>query len=161
MRLNNNWIKVGALVAALGVVLGAFAAHGLDGFLTNKYAGETKVVLGENVPAAHKYLGDFKTAAYYQLTHALAIVMVGMQMAHRPRKMLRVAAWCFLLGVVFFSGSLYLLVLTGETKFGAITPIGGLLLIGGWIALVEGACPGDNPPLNSNDNSHSQLQNAE
>ena len=74
-------------------------------------------------------------------------------MAHRPRKMLRVAAWCFLLGIVFFSGSLYLLVLTGITKFGAITPIGGLLLIGGWIALVEGACPGDNPPPLDSDNT--------
>ena len=153
MRLNNNWIKVGALVAALGVVLGAFAAHGLDGMLTEKYAGQTKIVLGEKISTAYKYLGDFKTAAHYQLIHALAIVMVGMQMAHRPRKMLRVAAWCFLLGIVFFSGSLYLLVLTGITKFGAITPIGGLLLIGGWIALVEGACPGDNPPLDSDDTS--------
>ena len=154
MRLNNNWIKVGSLVAALGVVLGAFAAYGLDALLTNKYAGQTKVVLGEEISTAYKYLGDFETAAHYQLLHALAIVMVGIQMAHRPRKMLTIAAWCFLLGIVFFSGSSYLLVLTGETKFGAGTPIGGLLLIGGWIAVVEGACPGDNPPLDSNDASN-------
>ena len=145
MRLNNNWIKVGALVAALGVVLGAFAAHGLGGYLTTKYAGLSKEVLGEEVSAASKYLGDFKTAAHYQLIHALAIVAVGMQMAHRPRMMLRVAAWCFLLGVVLFSGSLYLLVLTGVSKLGAVTPFGGVLMIAGWIALVEGACPADNP----------------
>ena len=160
MRLNNNWIKVGALVAALGVVLGAFGAYGLDAMLTNKYAGQTSVVLGEELSTAYKYLGDFKTAAYYQLLHALAIVLVGIQMAHRPRRMLTVAAWCFLLGIVFFSGSLYLLVLTGITSFGFVTPVGGLLLIGGWIAVVEGACPGDNhpgdnPPLDSNDTSSS------
>ena len=153
MQLNNNWIKVGALVAALGVVLGAFGAHGLDALLTEKYAGQTKVVLGQELSTAYKYLGDFKTASYYQLLHGLAIVMVGIQMAHRPRMMLTVAAWCFLLGIVFFSGSLYLLVLTGVTQFGVVAPAGGLLLIGGWIALVEGACPGDNPPVDSDETS--------
>jgi len=149
MRLNNNWIKVGALVAALGVTLGAFAVYGLDGFLTNRHAGQTEVVLGHRVSTAYQHLSDFKTAAHYQLIHALAIVIVGIQMAHRPRIMLRVAAWCFLLGIVFFSGSSYLQVLTGATGLDAAALVGGLLLIGGWIALVEGACPGDNPPLDS------------
>ena len=153
MHLNNNWIKVGALVAALGVVLGAFGAHGLDRLLTEKYAGETKVVMGQEITTAYKYLGDFKTAAHYQLIHALAIVLVGMQMAHRPRIMLKIAAWCFLLGVVLFSGSLYVLVLTDVTRLGAITPIGGILFVVGWIALVEGACPGDNPPRDAKEES--------
>ena len=149
MRLNNNWIKVGALTAALGVALGAFAAYGLDGLLTNSHAGQTEVVLGHQVSTAYKHLSVFRTAAHYQLIHALAIVIVGIQMAHRPRIMLRVAAWCFLLGIVFFSGSSYLQVLTGATGLDAAALVGGLLLIGGWIALVEGACPGDNPPLDS------------
>ena len=150
MQLNNNWIKVGALVAALGVVLGACAEQSLTGILADKYAGETTVVLGENMSTAHKYLDDFKTAAHYQLLHALAIVIVGMQMAHRPRRMLHIAAWFFLIGVVLFSGSLYLLVLTGVTRLSMITPIGVLLFVGGWIALVEGACPGDNQAPESN-----------
>lgn len=149
MRLNNNWIKVGALVAALGVVIAAFTTFGLNAMLTDKYAGQTQVVLGQKVSTAYQYMGDLKTAALIQLLHALAIVMVGIQMAHRPRKMLSLAAWCFLLGIVFFSGSSYLLVLTGITEFGTASLVGGLLLIGGWIAVVEGACPGDNPPLDS------------
>src|SRR5690606_11338504 len=61
------WIRLGAVAAALAVVLGALAAHGLDGFLLKKYAGVTKVVAGQEVPGAVKYLGDFKTAATYQM----------------------------------------------------------------------------------------------
>ncbi len=147
MRLNNNWMKAGALTAALGVVLGAFAPDALSGYVTEKYAGQTVLVLGQNIPVAPKYMDDFRMAAIYQLIHALAIVSVGMLMMHRPRVMLRIAGWCFLAGVVCFSGSEYLRVLADQQWVRPVRLIGGLLLIGGWIAVVEGACPGDNPQL--------------
>lgn len=145
MRLNNNWMKAGALTAALGVVLGAFASDALGGYVTEKYAGQALTVLGRSVPAASKYMDDLRTAAIYQLVHALAIVFVGLLMMHRPRVMLRIAGWCFLVGVVCFSGSEYLRVLADLQWLGPVRLIGGLLLVGGWIAVVEGACPGDNP----------------
>ena len=147
MRLNNSWMKAGALTAALGVVLGAFGAETLGDYVANKYAGQTVQVLGRHVPAASKYMDDIRTAGIYQLIHALAIVSVGMLMMHRPRVMLKIAGWCFLVGVVCFSGSEYLRILAGQQWLGPIRMIGGLLLVGGWIAVVEGACPGDNPPL--------------
>ncbi len=145
MWLNNNWIKAGALSGALGVVLGAFGADSLRDYVAEKYAG--RMVLGRDVPLAWEYMDDFRVAAIYQLIHSLAIVCVGMLMMHRPRLMLRVAAWCFLVGVVCFSGGEYIRILADQQWLSAVRMIGGLLLIGGWIAVVEGACPGDNPPL--------------
>ena len=62
-----TWSALGALLAGLAVVTGAFAAHGLDGMLQRKYEGQTRTVLGRDIPAAEKYLGDFKTAAHYQM----------------------------------------------------------------------------------------------
>jgi len=141
----SRWIKRGALLGALAVALGAFGAHGLGSYLVKKYAGETREVLGESVSAAGKSLADFKTAASYQLSHALVIVATGTLMTMRPRRGLTIAAWCFLLGTLIFSGSLYALVLSGVRWLGAITPIGGILLIIGWLALVEGACLGGKP----------------
>ncbi|HEY0011292.1 MAG TPA: DUF423 domain-containing protein [Allosphingosinicella sp.] len=105
-------IAAGALIAALGVALGAFGAHGL---------GET---LG---PAA---LGWWQTAVQYQMWHALALVAVGFA----PLRA-RAAAWLFGAGILLFSGSLYLMALTGLRALGMVTPVGGLLLILGWAAL--------------------------
>jgi uncharacterized membrane protein YgdD (TMEM256/DUF423 family) len=130
-----RWLKIGTLFAGLAVVLGAFAAHGLGDFLLRKYAGMTKEVLGQSIPAASKYLADFKTAAEYQMSHSLALVAVGLLAWHRPGRSLNVAGGAFLLGILLFSGSLYLLVLTGITKLGAITPIGGVLFLIGWGAM--------------------------
>ena len=131
------WLRTAALLGGLGVALGAYAAHGLDGTLTDLYAGMTKEVLGTEVPAAQKYLGDFKTAAQYQMYHALALLAVGL-LPGSSRAARNVAGWAFLLGTMLFSGSLYLLVLSGITWLGAITPIGGVLLIVGWVTLLFG-----------------------
>ncbi|MBT5020051.1 MAG: DUF423 domain-containing protein, partial [Planctomicrobium sp.] len=98
-------------------------------------------VMGVEVPAAQKYLGDFKTAAEYQMYHSLAILIVALvplPVANRSRD---IAGWSFLLGIILFSGSLYALVLTGQTKLGMITPLGGVLFIIGWIALAIAAFP--------------------
>jgi uncharacterized membrane protein YgdD (TMEM256/DUF423 family) len=134
----DRWIALGASLAGLAVICGAFAAHGLDTQLPKQYAGQTRTVAGETVPAARKYIADFKTAAEYQMYHALGIIAVGLLMQRRPAGSLNAAGWCFLLGILLFSGSLYALVLTGVTRFGAITPIGGVLFIVGWSAIAVG-----------------------
>ena len=100
---------LGALLAALGVILGAFGAHALKGRLD---AND---------------LAIFETAVRYHLIHAVAIVAIG--------EKFRLPAWALVVGITIFSGSLYLLVLTGQRWLGAITPIGGLSFIFGWIYL--------------------------
>lgn len=133
------WIQAGAIAGALAVGLGAFAAHGLNEFLVRKYADVTKIVAGQQIPGAVKYLADFKTAAEYQMYHALALLAVGILSMHRPSATLTLAGGAFLTGILLFSGSLYLLVLTGVKLLGAVTPFGGVAFIVGWIALCMAA----------------------
>ena len=101
-----------------------------------------------NVRAAHlgahalrsrltpELLAAFETGVRYQMYHALAIIAVGLMMARTGGWLYSTAGWLFTAGVVLFSGSLYVLALTGATIFGAITPIGGLLLLAGWACLI-------------------------
>jgi uncharacterized membrane protein YgdD (TMEM256/DUF423 family) len=141
MRDGSGWITCGAVLGGLAVVFGAFAAHGLDAHFVRKYAGQTRTQVGVEVPAARKYLDDFRTGAEYQLAHALALVGVGLAARQRRSRSLTVAGWSFLGGIVFFSGSLYVLTLTGQKGWGAVAPIGGTLMIVGWAALACGTCP--------------------
>jgi uncharacterized membrane protein YgdD (TMEM256/DUF423 family) len=141
----NRWIVVGTILAGLAVMTGAFAAHRLDQFLVEKYDGVEKVIVGEKVSGARKYLADFKTAAEYQMYHGLGLLCLGISF---PRLSRRAAGWAgqsLLWGTVLFSGSLYLLVLTGITKLGAITPIGGVLFLVGWLAFGWAAWQGNSP----------------
>lgn len=135
------WFVLGAVLGGLAVVTGAFGAHGLPAHLQALYAGEMKLVNGEEVLAWKKYLADFKTAAEYQMYHAAALCLVGLLGAPRCERSRRIAGWSFLLGTVLFSGSLYALVLTKQTWLGAITPIGGTLFIIGWFSLAYAGCP--------------------
>jgi uncharacterized membrane protein YgdD (TMEM256/DUF423 family) len=138
-----------AMLGCLSVMLGAFGAHGLSnnqntGYLETKYAAmEPKFVAGHSVPASYKYLIDYKTGVEYQMAHSLALGLVGLLMLRRRSKLLSVAAGCFLGGICFFSGSLYLLVIAGPrwlgVPWGAITPIGGTLMLIGWLSLAIGA----------------------
>ncbi len=130
------WGTSGAILALLAVALGAFAAHGLGSYFEKLYA-ETpaKMIAGHPVPAAQKYLADFKTGAEYQFYHALALLIVSQLSRCTVSRLLNVAGWCFLLGTLFFSGSLYLLTMLAVPVFGAITPIGGVLFLVGWAAL--------------------------
>ena len=119
-----NWSTIGAALGGLAVILGAFAAHGIDGYFAEKYAGQVKTVTGVEVPTAQKYLNDFKTGAQYQMFHSIALVLVGFAgLTSQKKKLLNLAGWCFLLGIIFFSGSLYVLTLSGQTFWGAIAPI--------------------------------------
>jgi len=141
-----NCLLIAAVSGFLGVLLGAFGAHGLSdsGYLTKKYADvEPKVVSGMELPAAYKYLEDFRTGVRYHMWHALALLGVGLWMKSQPSKLLSAAAWSFSLGIVLFSGALYVLVIAGP-KFGGVTwglvaPFGGTLLMIGWLLLAVAA----------------------
>lgn len=115
-------LRVGAITTGLGVALGAFGAHGLEDHL-----------------AARDATATWDTAVLYHLVHGLALVLCGLRGGGRP---LRVAPWSFLAGIVLFSGSLYLLAATGPRWLGAVTPLGGLAMIGGWVALAFSARAG-------------------
>ncbi|MCB9730593.1 MAG: DUF423 domain-containing protein [Deltaproteobacteria bacterium] len=114
---------LGAILGALGVAAGAFGAHALRARLEARQ------------------LEIWETAARYQLFHAVALVFVGLWLARGATTSGRVAGGAMLAGTVIFSGSLYLLVLTGRTWLGAITPVGGVLLIVGWVALALASWP--------------------
>jgi uncharacterized membrane protein YgdD (TMEM256/DUF423 family) len=111
----------GALCGLLAVALGAFGAHGLE----------------SRVTAAA--LATWTTASDYLAMHALALLATGALMAQRPgTRLLGAAAACFLAGSVLFSGSLYILVLSGVRAWAAVTPFGGTILIIGWGLLTAG-----------------------
>ena len=129
-------------MGALGVSMGAFGAHGVDSYFAKKYEGRTHQILGKDVPTAEKFLGDYETAADYQMYHALALVAVGLLSQAKPKRSLQVAGFCFVGGIVLFSGGLYVYTLADLKFFGMIpAPIGGTLFIVGWIALAIAACP--------------------
>lgn len=117
------WIGIGSIWGFLAVSMGAFGAHGLKERLEN---------LGMTA--------NFHTAAQYHMYHALALVAVGLvAQSGRAGKPVAVAGWSFLLGSLIFSGSLYILSLTGIKWLGAITPIGGVFLLIGWASLAFSA----------------------
>lgn len=118
MTLLKLWLPLGAIYGLLGVALGAFGAHALKARL----AGDALAV--------------WHTAVQYHFWHALALLAVGLLALQRPSTALNVAGAAFALGVLLFSGSLYALALTGVRGLGAVTPIGGVLLLVGWGALV-------------------------
>lgn len=132
-------LLLGATFGGLGVAAGAFGAHGLPDYFQTKYAEQTRVVAGETIPLARKYLGDFKTAAEYQLTHSLALLAVGILAERRRSRWCSVAGWSIVLGILLFSGSLYALTLLGIPVLGAITPLGGVAFLVGWGCLAMAA----------------------
>ena len=111
------WLAVGAAYGFLGVALGAFGAHALKDRLSPEFAA------------------IWKTAVEYQFWHALALLAVGLLALQRPATALDLAGGAFAAGVLVFSGSLYALALSEVRVLGAITPVGGLLLLCGWAAL--------------------------
>jgi len=115
-----NAMFLGAVLGGLGVITGAFGAHALKSTL------------------APDRLAIFEVGVRYQLVHALALLAVGLAQRGGDGAALRLAVPLFLGGVVLFSGSLFGLALGGPSWLGPVTPLGGLLLIGGWIALAFG-----------------------
>ena len=144
LSINNRWIMIGALSAALAVVIGAFGAHALRARLLSLDNEPAIELLEADEAPRQTPLEVFDTAAEYHRTHALALVATGIIVCLRPRRSLTFAAWCFLLGTIVFSGSLYALAITGIRWLGAITPVGGALFIVGWIAFAVGSCAGSS-----------------
>ncbi|HEX6985380.1 MAG TPA: DUF423 domain-containing protein [Planctomycetaceae bacterium] len=142
------WGTTGAVLAALAVILGAYGAHGADDLLVRVHkSAEPKVVAGQEMPASYKYLQDFRTAAAYQMTHAIAVILAGL-LGRRgtARIFAHAAAGCFVAGVLLFCGSLYVLAMTGATWLGMVAPFGGLSFIAGWILFaIAAAFPRSSP----------------
>lgn len=146
MLCSRCWLSLGAILAGLAVAAGAFAAHGLDHYFHQQYAGqvyEKKTTVGgtesivSSVPLAEKYLADFKTAAQYQMYHGLALLAVGLLALRHPSRLLTFAGCSFLAGCLGFSGGLYAYTLTGAKWLGAtVVPLGGLCFLAGWTAVV-------------------------
>ncbi|QSQ18764.1 DUF423 domain-containing protein [Pyxidicoccus parkwayensis] len=115
------WLVVGAVNGFLSVAAGAFGAHAL------------KARLPQDL------LVIFETGARYHMYHALGLVAVGLLGQLRPSPLLSGAGWAMLVGIVLFSGSLYALALSGVRVLGAITPLGGLGFLAGWLLLAVAA----------------------
>ena len=115
--MERTFAVLGALLACLAVGAGAFGAHGLRGRLTPEL------------------LDVVETAARYQMYHALGLLAVAWAADRWPGGATAAAGWLFVVGIVLFSGSLYLLSLTGTRWLGAITPLGGAAFLAGWLAL--------------------------
>ena len=111
---------LGALSGFLAVAAGAFGAHALR----------------SRLPEA--LLAAFETGARYQLIHAVALIGVAWALDRTRQPAVQRAGWLFIAGTVLFSGSLYALALSGVTRFGMVTPFGGLSLLAGWLSLAWG-----------------------
>lgn len=122
--MDKVFFAIGALSAFIGVAAGAFGAHGLKNRLTPDM------------------LAVFEVGVRYQMYHALALLMVGWAISRWPGWLTNAAGWLFVAGIVVFSGSLYLLSLTGMRWLGAITPLGGLAFLPGWVCLAWAALRG-------------------
>ena len=128
----SRWVlSAGAGFALLAVITGAFAAHGLKAVLD-----------AQQLPL-------FETASRYQMHHALALLVVGVMLTNPQftRSLLKLAALAFILGIILFSGSLYLLALVDISWLGAITPLGGIAFLSGWLMTMVAALK----PVRQND----------
>ena len=116
-----HWLFTAAIMGALAVLCGAFAAHGLKARLDAQA------------------LEVFETGARYHMYHALAMALAALAMRGEAVPRARLAAMLFLAGILLFSGSLYLLAVSGNSGLGLVTPIGGLAFIAGWVFLALAA----------------------
>ncbi len=110
----NYFLSIGATFGLLGVMIGAFGAHGLEGKLTEHA------------------LARFQTGVEYQFYHAGALLIIGLALSQAQSSQLTLSGIFFTLGIILFSGSLYAYALTGTKFFGMITPLGGLCFLIGW-----------------------------
>jgi uncharacterized membrane protein YgdD (TMEM256/DUF423 family) len=113
-----TFVFLGALNAFLAVALGAFGAHGLEGKIPDRY------------------LEIWKTAVQYQMFHALGLFVVGLLLGKFPQAgLISIAGWIMFIGIVLFSGSLYVLSVTQIKPLGAITPFGGVAFLIAWVLI--------------------------
>ena len=124
--MRSGWFAVGAITCGIGVALGAFGAHGLK----SRVSAEMLAV--------------FETGVRYQMFHALALLAVGLASARWPGGLVQASGWLFLIGMLVFCGSLYVMTFTGARWLGAITPLGGLSFLAGWTLLAIAAWKGNS-----------------
>lgn len=117
-------VGLGAVMSGLAVAAGAFGAHAL----------RARLAPGD--------LLAFETGARYQMYHGLALIAAGWVAERWPGPLSSAAGWCFVVGILLFSGSLYALTLSGVRMLGAITPLGGLAFLAGWACLAMAALRG-------------------
>ena len=115
---NMNFLKIAAISAAIAIALGAFGSHALNDRLV-----------------AEGMLEAWKTAVLYHLVHSVALFSLAFRSGGIQSRQSTIAAWTWLAGILLFSGSLYGLALGGPSILGPVTPLGGLSLIVGWVAL--------------------------
>lgn len=116
--MDRFFFTAGAIMAFLAVALGAFGAHALKNRLTPDM------------------LDIFEVGVRYHTYHALGLLAVAWATSRWPESNVTAAGWAFIVGIIIFSGSLYILSMTGMRWFGAITPLGGLAFLIGWAILV-------------------------
>lgn len=118
--MKNSFALLGSVSALLGIALGAFGAHAL------------KQILSPDM------LTVFETGVRYQLYHSFALFVTAWAAGNSPNINFSRAGWAFVVGIVFFSGSLYALTLTDVREFGLVTPLGGVAFLVGWFLLAVG-----------------------
>jgi uncharacterized membrane protein YgdD (TMEM256/DUF423 family) len=119
--MDRTFFALGALAALVGVAAGAFGAHGLRDRLDADM------------------LAIFEVGVRYQMYHAFALVVAAWAASRWPGALVTAGGWCFVVGILVFSGSLYLLTFTGIRWLGAITPFGGVAFLAGWLCLALAA----------------------
>ena len=124
--MESTFVIVAAIMGFLGVAIGAFGAHSLAAHFKANPSAEP----------------NFKTGVQYHFYHTLALLGVAWASGRWTSSLIPLAGWLFVLGIVLFAGSLYLLALTGNRKLGAITPLGGLAFLAGWLCLILGVLQG-------------------
>jgi uncharacterized membrane protein YgdD (TMEM256/DUF423 family) len=114
-----NWGLIGAVLLALAVILGAFGAHGLQNRLDDYSRGV------------------YEKAVFYHFIHAMGILVVAVltRTGNFPETAADIVCWCLFIGILLFSGSLYMLAVSGTRALGMITPFGGVAFILGWLLL--------------------------
>jgi uncharacterized membrane protein YgdD (TMEM256/DUF423 family) len=119
--MDRTFLLAGAVAGFIAVAFGAFGAHGLRGRLSPDM------------------LAVFETGVRYHMYHSLALLLTAAMASRLDSRALAAAGWLFVAGIVLFSGSLYLLAVTGVTMLGAITPVGGVAFLLGWAFLAISA----------------------
>jgi uncharacterized membrane protein YgdD (TMEM256/DUF423 family) len=119
--MDRVFLVIGALSAFIGVAAGAFGAHGLKGRISPEM------------------LSVFEVGARYQMYHAFALIIAAWVQTKWPSSLVTIGGWFFVIGTIFFSGSLYLMSVTGARWLGAITPLGGLAFLSGWVCIAWSA----------------------
>jgi uncharacterized membrane protein YgdD (TMEM256/DUF423 family) len=124
--MERQFLVAFGVLGFLGVLLGAFGAHGLRSFL-------------ERFGDATQRAAWWETASHYHLSHAIALGVVAFVCSRTDHAAAQIAGYSFVLGIILFCGTLYLMTLTGVRALGAVTPLGGLAFLVGWAAVAIAA----------------------